>query len=76
MCSEYFLPLCGLSFHSLNVAFKKIIVFIIFGCAGSSLLRGLSSCGRQGLLFLAVLGLLIAMASLIVEPGLWRVWDQ
>ena len=33
--------------------------------------RGLfSSCGEQGLLFLVMRGLLIAMASLVVEHGL------
>ena len=29
-----------------------------------------SSCGKQGLLFFAVRGLLIAVASLVVEHGL------
>ena len=29
-----------------------------------------SSCGEQGLLFVAVLGLLIAVASLVAEHGL------
>ena len=32
--------------------------------------RALSSCGEQGLLFVAVLGLLIAVASLVAEQGL------
>ena len=41
------------------------------GCVGSSLLRTgfLSSCGERGLLFVAVRGLLIAVASLVAE--LW-----
>ena len=40
----------------------------IFGCTGSSLLRmSFSSCGEQRLLFVAVHGLLIAMASLVAE---------
>ena len=30
-----------------------------------------SSCGERGLLFVAMHGLLIAMASLVVEHGLW-----
>ena len=34
-------------------------------CAGA-----FSSCGEQGLPFLAVLGLLIAVASLVAEHGL------
>ena len=35
-----------------------------------------SSCAQQGLLFLAVLGLLITVASLVVEHRLWvcRLW--
>ena len=32
--------------------------------------RAFSSCGEQGLLFLAVRGLLIAVASLVAELGL------
>ena len=32
--------------------------------------RAFSSCGEQGLLFVAVCGLLIAAASLVVEHGL------
>ena len=30
-----------------------------------------SSCGEQGLLFVVLQGLLIAVASLVVEHGLW-----
>ena len=30
-----------------------------------------SSCGEQGLLFVAVRGLLIAVTSLVAEHGLW-----
>ena len=45
--------------------------FLIFGCAGSSLLCGFfSSCGKRGLLFVVVQGLLIVVASLIAEHGL------
>ena len=48
-----------------------ILFILIFGCVGSLLLRGaFSSCGEQGLLFVAVRGLLIAVASLVVEHGL------
>ena len=32
--------------------------------------QSFSSCGKQGLLFVAVCGLLIAVASLVVEHGL------
>ena len=54
--------------------FLKINLFIYlftFGCVGSSLLRGaFYSCGEQGLLFIAVHGLLITVASLVAEHGL------
>ena len=33
--------------------------------------RAFSSCGELGLLFVTVHGLLIAVASLVVEHGLW-----
>ena len=44
----------------------------IFGCVGSSLLhvQAFSSCGERGLLFVVVRGLLIVVASLVVEHGL------
>ena len=46
--------------------------YFIFGCIGSSLLRAgfVSSCGEQGLLFVAVRGLLIAVASLVADHRL------
>ena len=37
----------------------------LFGC-----MQTCSDCGEQGLLFIAVCGLLIAVASLVVEHGL------
>ena len=47
-----------------------ILLFIYFGCAGSSLLlRLFSSCGG-GLLFIAVHGFLIAVVSLVAEHRL------
>ena len=47
------------------------VCFFFFGCAGSSLLRRLfCSCDEWGLLFIAACGLLIAVASLVSEPGL------
>ena len=36
--------------------------------------RAFSSCGERGLLFVAVHGLLFAMASLVVEHGLQGTW--
>ena len=43
-----------------------------FGCAGSSLLRGLSLVAlSRGDSLVVTCGLLIAVASLVVEHGLW-----
>ena len=57
-----------------RIFFKKYIYLFylfIFGCVGSSLLReGFSSCDEHGLLLIAVRGLLIVVASLLVEHGL------
>ena len=52
--------------------FIHLFYLFIFGCVGSSLLCAwaFSSCGERGLLFVAVLGLLIAVASLVAEHGL------
>ena len=53
---------------------KFLFLFLnlfIFGCVGSSLLRAaFSSYGERGLLFVAACGLLIAVASLVVEHRL------
>ena len=47
------------------------LCFFIFGCAGSSLLCSLfSSCCKRGCSLVAVLGLLIVVASLVAERGL------
>ena len=55
----------------LELFFLNKFYLFIFGCVGSSLLRGLfSSCGERGLLFLEVHGLLIVVASLVAEHGL------
>ena len=40
------------------------------------LLGFFSSCREQGLLFLAVLGLLIEVTFLVVEPGLQGTWSS
>ena len=49
-----------------------VYIYFIFGCVGSLLLRVgfFSSCGEEGLLFVAVRRLLIAVASLVAEHGL------
>ena len=50
------------------VLFIYLFIYFIFGCVGSSLLHvAFSSCGEQGLLFIEVHGLLIAVVSLVVE---------
>ena len=55
------------------VFLKKINLFIYLFLAALGLrcyARAFSSCGEQGLLFVAVRGLLIAVASLVAEDGL------
>ena len=50
------------------------ILLFIFGCAGSSLLcRLFYSCGERGYPLAVVLGLLMAVASLVSELRLWGV---
>ena len=49
--------------------------FLVWGCAGSSLLPGLSSSlGDSSLV--AARGLLLVVASLVVKPGLEDTWAQ
>ena len=53
--------------------FNKFIYFIYLFLAALGLrccARAFSSCGEQGLLFIAVRGLLIEVASLVAEHGL------
>ena len=60
-------PVCALFIY----LFNKFIYYLFFGCVGSLLLRrALSSCGQRGLLFIALCGLLIAVASLVAEHRL------
>ena len=54
--------------------FNKFVYFVylflaVFGLRCCT--RAFSSCGEWGLLFVVVRGLLIAVASLVVEHGLW-----
>ena len=49
----------------LNFIYLFLAVLGLHCCA-----RALSSCGERGLLFVAVRGLLIAVASLVAEHGL------
>ena len=53
--------------------FLKIFILFIYFLAALGLCcyaRAFSSCGERGLLFAAVHGLLIAVASLVAEHGL------
>ena len=57
----------------LTVAFrkKKLMCFFFLGALGlRCCVQAFSSCGERGLLFIAVRGLLIAVASLVAEHGL------
>ena len=65
LCSEVIKVL----FLCLIPSFFLKILFI-FDCVRPSWLRAFSSCGKQGLLFIAVHELLIAVASLVAEHGL------
>ena len=52
---------------SIIIPFLKIFIYyLIFGCAGSSLLCE-RSCGEWGLLFVVVHGVLMAVVSLVAE---------
>ena len=62
---------CGLRFHKISfISSRTFFLKIIFGWAGSWLLHGpFSSCGKQGLLFIATHGLLIV-------GGLFLLWSK
>ena len=51
--------------------FVNLFIYLFLAAFGlRCCTRAFSSCGEQGLLFVAVCGLLIAVASLVVEHGL------
>ena len=57
--------------HFIMFLINLFILFILFLAAlGLRCTRAFSSCGERGLLFVVVCGLLIAVASLVVEHGL------
>ena len=66
--------LCNISDLLVIIDFLfKICLFIYLFMAALGLhccVRALSSCGERGLLFVAVQGLLTAVASLVAEHGL------
>ena len=52
--------------------FITIFIYLFLAALGlRCCTRAFSNCSERGLLFVAVLGLLIAVASLVVEHGLW-----
>ena len=65
-------PLGNLFFFFVLFCVFVVLLFIyllaVLGLCGC--VQAFSSCGEQGLLFVAVRGLLIAVASLVVEHGL------
>ena len=70
-----FFPLLIFRFILFDSLFLKKIIVFIFGCAGSSLLQGFSLAEVSGgCTPVAVHGLLIVVASLLAEHGLWDVW--
>ena len=51
--------------------FNYIFIYLFMAALGlRCCMRAFSSCGERGLLFVVVRGLLIAVASLVVEHGL------
>ena len=61
-----------MNIHMQAFFFNKFIYFILFLAALGlhCCMRAFSSCGEWGLLFVAMRGLLIAVASLAAEHGL------
>ena len=50
--------------------FLIFLIYLFLASLGLRCARAFSSCGERGPLFVAVRGLLIAVASLVVEHGL------
>ena len=60
-----------LNFLKLKTQEKNLFIYSFFAALGLSCCTwAFSSCSERGLLFVAVRGLLLAMASLLVERGL------
>ena len=68
---------CFVNTISFYLFIYLFIIYLIFGVLGlCCCARAFSSCGEQGLLLVAVHGLLIAVASLVVEHGFQVRWLQ
>ena len=63
-------PLFFFSLSSYPVMWRSFLIYLFLAALGlHCCVRAFSSCGKQGLLFVAVRGLLIAVASLVAEHG-------
>ena len=61
----------GTKFNPLQYTFFKILFYLFLAASGlRCCVWAFPSCGEQGLLFVGVRGLLIAVASFVVEHGL------
>ena len=60
----------GKSHHCLFCFFNKFIYLFLAALGLPCCVWAFSSCGERGLLFVAVRGLLIVVASLVAEHGL------
>ena len=56
--------------NKLHLLFFLIFILFLAALGLRCCMRAFSSCGERGLLFVVVHGLLIAVASLVVEHGL------
>ena len=70
-----YIKLCSkvvvLGLNSYTYSFFKMFIYLFMAALGlCCCTRAFSSCSDQGLLFVAVRGLLITVASLVVEHGL------
>ena len=60
------------SFVSLTFFFFNKFIYLFLAALGlHCCVQAFASCGERGLLFIAVHGLLIAVASLVAETRLW-----
>ena len=57
-------------------SFFKKYIYLLLAVLGLGCCAGFSHCGEWGLLFIALLGLLLAVASLGVKRGLWSAQAQ
>ena len=63
--------LCQFEKHYLTSFLKKLFIYLFMAALGLCCCeQAFSTCGEWGLLFIAVHGLLIAVASLVAEHGL------